>query len=90
MIPKPGPPPPIDAPDAEAVEAELRKFGRQLTHIFTTHHHEDHVAGNLRLKELSARKIIGPENEAAKIPGIDIAVAGGDTLQLGGPRCEAL
>ena len=23
----------IDAPDAEAVETELRKFGRQLTHI---------------------------------------------------------
>lgn len=74
----------IDAPDAEAVEAELRKFGRQLTHIFTTHHHEDHVAGNLRLKELFGCKIIGPKNEAEKIPGIDTAVKGGDTFSWAG------
>ena len=74
----------IDAPDAEAVEAELRKFGRQLTHIFTTHHHEDHVAGNLRLKELFGCKIIGPKNEAEKIPGIDTAVKGGDTFRWAG------
>ncbi len=74
----------IDAPDAEAVEMELRKFGRQLTHIFTTHHHEDHVAGNLRLKELFGCKIIGPKNEAEKIPGIDAAVKGGDTFSWAG------
>lgn len=74
----------IDAPDAEAVEAELRKFGRQLTHILTTHHHEDHVAGNLRLKELFGCKIIGPKNEAEKIPGIDTTVKGGDTFNWAG------
>jgi hydroxyacylglutathione hydrolase len=68
----------IDAPDAEAVEAQLKKFGRQLTHIFTTHHHADHVAGNLRLKELFGCKIIGPKAEADKIPGLDIAVSGGE------------
>ena len=74
----------IDAPDAETVEAELRKFGRQLTHILTTHHHEDHVAGNLRLKELFGCKIIGPKNEADKIPGIDILVSGGDKFNWAG------
>jgi hydroxyacylglutathione hydrolase len=68
----------IDAPDADAVEAQLKKFGRQLTHIFTTHHHADHVAGNLRLKELFGCKIIGPKAEAALIPGIDIQVSGGE------------
>lgn len=68
----------IDAPDADAVEAQLKKFGRQLTHIFTTHHHIDHVAGNLRLKELFGCTIIGPKAEADKIPGIDIQVSGGD------------
>jgi hydroxyacylglutathione hydrolase len=68
----------IDAPNADAVEAQLKKFGRQLTHIFTTHHHADHVDGNLRLKELFGCKIIGPKAEADKIPGIDIQVSGGD------------
>jgi hydroxyacylglutathione hydrolase len=68
----------IDAPDAVAVETQLKKFGRQLTHIFTTHHHPDHVDGNLRLKELFGCKIIGPKAEADKIPGIDIQVSGGE------------
>ncbi len=70
----------IDAPDADAVEHHLKKFGRQLTHIFTTHHHADHVQGNLQLKELFGCKIIGPKAEAAKIPGIDMEVAGGETF----------
>jgi hydroxyacylglutathione hydrolase len=68
----------IDAPDADAVEQQLKKFGRQLTHIFTTHHHADHVQGNLQLKNLFGCKIIGPKAEADKIPGIDIQVSGGD------------
>ncbi len=82
--PKSGATASIDAPDAGAVELELRKFGRQLTHIFTTHHHEDHVAGNLRLKELFGCKIIGPRGEAENIPGIDIQVSGGDTFSWAG------
>jgi hydroxyacylglutathione hydrolase len=68
----------IDAPDADAIETQLKKYGRQLTHIFTTHHHADHVDGNLRLKELFGCKIIGPKAEADKIPGLDIAVSGGE------------
>ena len=68
----------IDAPDANAIESELRKFGRQLTHIFVTHHHADHVEGIMQLKDLFGCKVIGPKAEADKIPGLDIAVAGGE------------
>jgi hydroxyacylglutathione hydrolase len=82
--PKTGSTASIDAPDADAVEAELKKFGRQLTHIFTTHHHADHVGGNLRLKELFGCKIIGPKGEADRIPGIDIMVSGGETFKWAG------
>ena len=80
----------IDAPDATAVESELRKFGRQLTHIFVTHHHQDHVEGNLRLKELFGCKIIGPAAEADKIPGIDIAMRGGETFTWAGRNVDVL
>jgi hydroxyacylglutathione hydrolase len=82
--PKTGATASIDAPDADAVESELKKFGRQLTHIFTTHHHADHVDGNLRLKELFGCKIIGPKGEANKIPGIDIAVGGREKFTWAG------
>ncbi len=80
----------IDAPDADAVEAQLRKFGRQLTHIFTTHHHADHVQGNLQLKERFGCKIIGPKAEADKIPGIDQMVSGGDKFMWAGREVHVL
>ena len=58
----------IDAPDAPAIERELKKKGWQLTHVFTTHHHHDHVEGNLELKEHFGCRIIGPEAEKDRIP----------------------
>jgi hydroxyacylglutathione hydrolase len=78
----------IDAPDADAVEQELKKFGRQLTHIFVTHHHHDHVGGILQLKELFGCKVIGPKDEADQIPGIDIQVAGGESFMWAGYKVD--
>jgi hydroxyacylglutathione hydrolase len=72
----------IDAPDAKAIADNLKKRGWQLTHILTTHHHEDHVAGNLDLKEAYGCTIIGPEKEKDKIPGIRRTVRGGDVFDI--------
>ncbi len=74
----------IDAPDADAVSRELGKRGWQLTHILTTHHHIDHVEGNLVLKDQYGCKIIGPAAEANRIPGIDQTVKGGDQFKISG------
>ncbi len=41
------------------------------TLLLITHHHGDHVEANLALKQKFELTIIGPEAEAAKIPGID-------------------
>ena len=70
----------IDAPEAGKVAAALQEKGWKLTHILTTHHHADHTDGNAVLKAASGCRIIGPRNEAAKIPGIDETVGGGDAL----------
>ncbi len=67
----------IDAPDADAVLAQLQAKGWTLTHILVTHHHGDHTGGNLALKEATGCKIIGPAGEADRIPGIDEAVREG-------------
>jgi hydroxyacylglutathione hydrolase len=72
----------IDAPDATAIMTELGKRGWQLTHILTTHHHIDHVEGNLELKKHFSCKIIGPAAEADRIPGIDQLVKGGDEFKI--------
>ncbi len=74
----------IDAPDAAAIDAHLRKFGRQLTHIFVTHHHADHVQGILELKNAYGCIVIGPKAEAEKIPGLDIAISGGQSFDFAG------
>lgn len=72
----------IDAPDATAIADNLKKRGWQLTHILTTHHHIDHVEGNLDLKEAYGCRIIGPELEKDRIPGIDTTLKGGDVLDI--------
>ncbi|MBW9114483.1 hydroxyacylglutathione hydrolase [Rhizobium cauense] len=73
----------IDAPDAGAVEKAATRRGWTITHIFTTHHHTDHVEGNLALKEQYGCEIIGPINEAVAIPGLDKTMADGDTFLFG-------
>jgi hydroxyacylglutathione hydrolase len=73
----------IDAPDAATVLAALEQKGWGLTHILTTHHHNDHTGGNLALKAATNCKIIGPLAEAARIPGIDQTVGEGDEIRFG-------
>lgn len=74
----------IDAPDAAVIEAELKKRGWQLTHIFVTHHHVDHIEGIPPLREQFGCQIYGPELEADKIPKIGKKLKGGDTFTIAG------
>ena len=39
-----------------------------------THHHADHVDGNLKLKEKYNSKIVGFDLDKDRIPGIDITL----------------
>lgn len=73
----------IDAPDATAIMAALDEKGWTLTHILITHHHGDHTAGNLELKERTGCRIIGPRSESSRIPGLDFAVDDSVSFDLG-------
>ena len=73
----------IDTPDPEAINAALDEAGWRLTHILNTHHHWDHAGGNLALKEKWGCEIIGPRDEADRIPGLDRPVGEGDVAALG-------
>lgn len=76
----------IDAPDEVAIRAALEKTGWTLTDIFVTHHHLDHVEAVLPLKADGDITVTGPKSEADKIEGLDVMVAGGDTVELGDTR----
>ncbi|OHV82058.1 hydroxyacylglutathione hydrolase [Rhizobium sp. LCM 4573] len=73
----------IDAPEEKPIVEAANRRGWKITHIFTTHHHTDHVEANLALKERFHLEIIGPFNEAVAIPGLDKTMADGDEFQFG-------
>lgn len=73
----------VDPAVHEPVLAELNRRDWKLTHILNTHHHPDHVGGNMALKEATGCTIIGPQADAARIPGIDTVVADTDSIHLG-------
>ena len=80
----------IDAPDAEELLAALHEMGWALTHILTTHHHHDHTAGNTIVKRMTGCTIVGPAREADSIPGIDVEVKEGDTVEIGSAKARVI
>ncbi|CAN7296264.1 hydroxyacylglutathione hydrolase [Ensifer sp. ENS07] len=80
----------IDAPEEPPILEALERRGWTLTHILTTHHHGDHVAANDALKARFGAIIIGPFNEAAKIPGLDKTVRHGERFEFAGRNVEVI
>lgn len=73
----------VDPSLAAPVLAALDRLGWTLTHVFNTHHHHDHTGGNLDLKRATGCTIVGNGRDAARIPGIDVAVEDGGEAKLG-------
>ena len=76
--------PAVVKPVLEAAE----RLGWTITHILNTHHHGDHVGGNLEIKAATGCTIIGPKADRDRIPGIDVEVEEGDTVALGEAMAE--
>ena len=49
----------IDPGEANPIIEKIKKEKINLKYILNTHHHDDHVAGNLQLKEMFNCKILG-------------------------------
>lgn len=73
----------VDPAVAEPVLETLKTLGLTLDYIFNTHHHSDHVGGNLTLKAKTGCKVIAAKADSQRIPGIDSALKDGDHFQLG-------
>src|SRR5262245_59695434 len=80
----------VDPSEVEPVLAAVKQAGWTLTHILNTHHHPDHSAGNLGLKQATGATVVGPRPDAARIPGIDVGVGDGDRFALGGAEAQVL
>ncbi len=80
----------IDPAAAEPVMDALDERDWRLTRIFSTHHHIDHVGGNLELKRATGCRVTGALIDAGRIPGIDDKVSEGDVLAIGAHRIKVL
>lgn len=70
----------VDTPSAEAITKELDARDWKLDYILNTHHHWDHIGGNLELKERTGCTIYGPTDS---IPGVDHVLRDGSQFALG-------
>lgn len=78
----------VDPAVAGPILAEAEKRRWKITHILNTHHHGDHVGGNLEIKEVTGCTIVGPRRDRARIPGIDVEVDDGDRYRFGEAEAE--
>jgi len=64
----------VDPSEASPIINFVEKKKLKLVYILNTHHHYDHVGGNLELKRKYNSKVIGFKEDKKRIPGIDILV----------------
>ena len=80
----------VDAPQEAPILAAIERTGWTPKLLLITHHHADHVEANLALKKRFGLKIVGPEAEQEKIPGIDETVREGSTIAFGNQEIEVI
>ena len=62
----------IDPSEANPIIDFIENKKINLKYILNTHHHYDHIGGNLKLKKKYNSKVVGFKNDKSRIPGIDI------------------
>ena len=77
----------IDPSESEPIIEIIEKNKLNLNFILNTHHHYDHVGGNLELKKRYNSKIVGFKEDKDRIPEIDVLVE--DNQKWKGENFEA-
>jgi len=78
----------IDPASPAPVTDALSISGCRLMAILNTHHHFDHVSGNLELKRAAGCQVYGPND--SRIPGLDHPLRGGESITVAGVTVEIL
>lgn len=72
----------VDPGEKEPVQLELEKRGLELVGIWSTHHHADHVGGNLALLDEWDVPVWAHSSEAKRVPGFTNGVEHGDSFEI--------
>ena len=79
----------IDPSEFETCDKIIKKYNK-LDFILNTHHHADHVNGNLELKKKYNSKILGFSQDKRRIPGIDILLEENQKQKIGNLEFEVI
>jgi len=80
----------IDAGDAQATLNALNAQSWSLSHLLITHHHGDHTAGLMKIKQATQCLVIGPKPVSQPVAGIDTHVGDGDRFEFAGRQVNVL
>ena len=67
----------VDPGEAKPIIDYIEKKDIRLKYILNTHHHYDHVGGNIELKKKYGSNVVGFKGDKDRIPEIDILVEDG-------------
>ena len=73
----------VDPSEAKPIINYLKKEKLKLNYILNTHHHFDHIDGNIELQKLYNSKVIGFDGDKHRIPGINITLNDGEKFKFG-------
>ena len=73
----------VDPSEFEPIDNFIKKKFNKIDYILNTHHHFDHVGGNLDFKKKYNAKIIGSKKDEKRIPGIDVKLSDNENFKLG-------
>ena len=79
----------IDPSEFKPCDKIIKKYNK-LDFILNTHHHADHVNGNLELKKKYNSKILGFSQDKNRIPGIDILLEENQKQKIGNLEFEVM
>ncbi len=80
----------VDPSEAQPIISFLDKKKLKLNYILNTHHHFDHIGGNIELKKLYNAKVVGFIGDKHRIPGIDITLKDNEKWSFGNSLVKIL
>jgi len=80
----------VDPSESRPIISYLEKKNLKLNYILNTHHHFDHVGGNLELKKTYNAKVVGFIDDKHRIPGIDVTVKDNEQWIFGKSKVRIL
>lgn len=80
----------IDPGQPEPLIYQLDNLDLTPNMIINTHHHSDHIAGNKALMDKYGARLVAPDKETARIPGINKTVKEGSIIEFADETIEVI